>query len=76
MRLRPRKLLRRELLVMAELLGHFAIEVAAVEERAETMAQCVEEAHARPRTREMASERPSNAEIFWPRRFRPEAVIV
>src|SRR5690348_15999780 len=56
--LRPRKLLSRELLVMVELLVHLAVDVAASKERAEAVAQRVEEAHARPRTREMASERP------------------
>src|SRR5690348_10783603 len=71
-----RELLRRELLVMAEFLVHFAVEGTAPEERAKTVAHRVEEAHARPRTREMARERPSKAEIFWPRRLRPEAVMV
>src|SRR5690242_3536723 len=74
--LRPGKLLHRELLVMAELLFQFPVEVAAPEARAERVAQRVEETHARPRTREMASERPSKAEIFWPRRLRPEAVKI
>src|SRR6185437_1360770 len=50
----PRELLGREVLVMAEFLVHLAVDVAVPEERAETMAQRVEEAHARPRTREMA----------------------